>query len=51
MTDQPARRALLTVQMEPGELRVIRTTARCRGLSMSALIRELLRRELIDLAN
>ena len=48
MTEQP-KRALLTVAMAPGELRVLKVAARCRGQSMTAMIRELLRRELIDL--
>jgi hypothetical protein len=43
------KRALLTVEMAPGELRVLKVVARCRGQSMTGLIRELLRRELIDL--
>ena len=45
MTD----RRLLTVEMTAGELRVVRAAAKCRGLSMTAWIRQLLRRELVDL--
>jgi hypothetical protein len=42
-------RTLLTVAVTRSELRVIRAAARCRGLSMTGLIRQLLRRELVDL--
>jgi hypothetical protein len=49
MSKQPEKRALLTVAMQPAELRVVRANARCRGMSMSAMIRNLLARELIDL--
>jgi hypothetical protein len=45
MTD----RRLLTVEMTAGELRVVRAAAKCRGTTMSGLIRRLLREQLIDL--
>lgn len=47
--EQADKRALLTVAMRPAELRVLRANARCRGVSMSAMIRNLLQREMVDL--
>jgi hypothetical protein len=46
MTDQ-TKRALLTVAMAPGELRVLKVVARCRNTTMTAMIRELLVKELL----
>ena len=49
MMQEPEKRALLTLAVRPGELRVIRNSARARGLTMSDFIRSLLKRELVDL--
>ena len=43
------KRALLTVAMAPSELRVLRANARARGVTMTAMIRQLLRGVLVDL--
>jgi len=45
MTD----RRLLTLELTANELRVVKAAARCRGLTMTAWLRQLLRRELVDL--
>jgi uncharacterized protein (DUF1778 family) len=46
---EPSKRQLLTIALSPDEHRVVKVAARCRGESMTQLVRRLLRRELIDL--
>lgn len=43
------RQTLLTVPMTRGELRAVKVNATARGLTMAAWIRQLLKRELVDL--
>jgi hypothetical protein len=51
MTEQTTeKRAMFTMALDKGELRALKAFSRARGLSMSALVRQLLRRELVDLA-
>jgi len=49
MGDPLKERTLLTLAVTRGELRAIKANARCRGLSMSAWIRQLLAAQLVDL--
>ena len=43
------RETLLTVPLTRGELRVVKANATCRGLTMAAWVRQLLRNQLVDL--
>jgi hypothetical protein len=49
MPDPGTRETLITLPCTKSEARVIRLNARARGLSMSGWLRQLLKRELVDL--
>jgi hypothetical protein len=49
MAEPWKRESLVTLPVSNGERRVIRMAATCRGMTVTAWLRSLLRRELVDL--